>query len=76
MKYLRTLAVIASLAFVVSACNLTISSNNPSATVTPSTGQTHFGVQTKTSGCGAQGGLPRSDTAAGPQRDSGAINKI
>jgi hypothetical protein len=65
MKYLYKLAVIAALAFVVSACNLTISSNNPSATVTSSTAQPHFGVQTKTSGCIAQGGLPDSACTPG-----------
>src|SRR6266516_1825656 len=64
MKYLYVLTVIAALAFVVSGCSLTISSNSPSGTVTPSTGEPHWGIQTKTSGCMAHGGL--ADSACTP----------
>jgi hypothetical protein len=65
MKYLYMLAVIAALAFVVSGCSLTISSNSPSGTATPSTGEPNWGVQTKTSGCMAHGGLPDSACTPG-----------
>jgi hypothetical protein len=65
MKYLYMLAVIAALAFVVSGCSLTVSSNSPSGTATPSTAEPNWGVQTKTSGCMAHGGLPDSACTPG-----------
>jgi hypothetical protein len=69
MKYLYVLTLIAGLALVVSGCSVTISPPGPatssSATVTSSTGETHFGVQTKTSGCLAHGGLPDSACTPG-----------
>src|SRR6266568_4634387 len=69
MKYLYVLSLIAGLALIVSGCSVTISppgsATNPSATVTSSTSETHFGVQTKTSGCMAHGGLPDSACTPG-----------
>lgn len=63
MKYLYVLMVLAVVVVLVSGCNIAISSSNPASTATQA-GMPHFGVQTKTSGCVAQGGLP--DTACTP----------
>src|SRR5437764_11329676 len=69
MKYLYLLALIAALSLTLNACAVTISpsspSSGPSGTVTVSTGAPHFGVQTKTSGCLAHGGLPDSACTPG-----------
>jgi len=66
MKYLSLLTVIAAVLFVLSGCSVTISPTSPSGTGSPSTaGQTPLGVQTKTSGCVAHGGLPDSACTPG-----------
>jgi|SRR5579859_3569762 len=65
MKYFYALLVIAALSLLLSACNVTISGNSPLGTITPSTGEAHFGAQTKTSGCMAHGGLPDSACTPG-----------
>ena len=69
MKYLYLLALIAALSLTLNACTVTIApsspSRSPSGTVTVATGAPHFGVQTKTSGCMAHGGLPDSACTPG-----------
>jgi hypothetical protein len=65
MKYLYLLALIAALSLTLNACTGTISPSSPSGTATVSTGAPHFGVQTKTSGCMAHGGLPDSACTPG-----------
>ncbi|HZU66518.1 MAG TPA: HNH endonuclease [Ktedonobacteraceae bacterium] len=65
MKHvLSALAIIAVLSLLLCGCDVTITSSG-SATATPSSGATHFGVQTKTSGCQAHGGLPDSACTPG-----------
>ena len=69
MKYLYLLALIAAFSLTLNACTVTIAprspSSGPSGTGTVSTGAPHFGVQTKTSGCMAHGGLPDSACTPG-----------
>ena len=65
MKYLSVLIVIAALWLALSGCSVTISPGSPSGTATVSTAEPHWGVQTKTSGCVAQGGLPDSACTPG-----------
>jgi uncharacterized protein YceK len=65
-KYLFLLIMVATLLVALSGCDVTVSTNGPGATSTPSgSGSTpHLGVQTKTSGCVAHAGL--SDSACTP----------
>src|SRR5207302_11458340 len=65
MKYLSVLIVIAALWLALSGCSVTISPGSPLGTATVSTAEPHWGVQTKTSGCVAQGGLPDSACTPG-----------
>jgi len=66
MKYVYMLALIATLAMAAGSCNVTISPSNPSGpgVSTPSGNEPHWGIQTKTSGCMAHGGL--ADSACTP----------
>ncbi|MBV9231846.1 MAG: HNH endonuclease [Chloroflexi bacterium] len=75
MKFLRLLLVIAALSLVFSACNVTITTSNPSggssggasgsgSSGTPSSAEPKWGVQTKTSGCTVRG--PLQDPACTP----------
>ena len=63
--YLSVLAMIAALSLVLSGCEVTLSATSPLGTTTPSSGTPHFGVQTKTAGCVAHGGLPDSACTPG-----------
>ena len=69
MKYLYLLALIAAFSLTLNACTVTIApsspSSGPSGTGTVATSAPHFGVQTKTSGCMAHGGLPDSACTPG-----------
>ncbi len=75
MKYVYLLGVCAALIIAFSGCNVTITTgnppgNNPSSpssnpTSNPSGGEPKWGVQTKTSGCMAHGGLPDSACTPG-----------
>ncbi len=69
LKYLRLLGILAALSIVLCACNTTIPTTNPAGNNTPgsstSSGEPHWGVQSKTSGCLAQGGLPDSACTPG-----------
>jgi hypothetical protein len=68
MKYLYILTILAALLLALSGCEITISpngSNNPFGGATPPSGAPHLGVQTKTSGCVAHGGLPDSACTPG-----------
>ena len=65
MKYFQLLLMIAAVALTCSGCG-SVSITAPPTTTTPSTAsQPHWGVQTKTSGCVAHGGLPDSACTPG-----------
>lgn len=70
-KYLSALMVITILAFMLTGCNVTITPSSASGVPTSSNASTssnsqlHWGVQTKTSGCMATGGLPDSACTPG-----------
>ncbi len=67
MKCLHFLVVIAALTLVLSGCTLTVETNPPgssSSSNKPSGREPNWGVQTKTSGCMAHGGL--QDSACTP----------
>ncbi len=63
-KYLLVLTLLAFVVFASSSCGVTISTNGPGSTPSPSSGTAQLGKQTKTSGCVAHGGLP--DSACSP----------
>ena len=63
MKYLHMLATLVIILLALSACNVTVTTGNP--TGTPAPVQPHTGVQTKTSGCMARGPLQDPDCTPG-----------
>jgi hypothetical protein len=64
VKYIYTLCIAAIVLLALSGCNVNVSTGNQPAS-TPTAAKTHFGVQTKTSGCMARGPLPDSDCTPG-----------
>lgn len=66
MKHLQLLVMIAAFVLVLSGCS-GVSSTYPSTSPTspPSGTQPHWGVQTKTSGCSAHGGLQDAECTPG-----------
>jgi len=76
MKYLYVLIILAALLLALSGCEITISPNNPLGGATPSSGTLHLGVQTKTSGCMAQNGLPDSACTPGALLATGTKDAI
>ena len=77
-KYVFAILVIAALSLTLSGCgSVTInSSSNPSTGTTGSGGTTHFGVQTKTSGCQAHNGLQDSACTPGAILSTGTKDAI
>ncbi len=63
MKYIHMLGTLVIILLALSACNVTVTTGNP--TGTPTAVQPHFGVQTKTSGCMARGPLQDPDCTPG-----------
>ena len=61
-KCLTVLAILVALAVVLGGCQINISGNG---VATPGSGSAHFGKQTKTSGCMANGALPDSACTPG-----------
>lgn len=77
-KNLSALALMLALLVIMSACNITISTNNGpngSATVT-SSGNPQFGNQTKTSNCMAHAGLPDSACTPGALISTATVQQI
>jgi hypothetical protein len=62
MKYIYKLCMVMLISLALSGCSVTVTTSNP--TGTPAVVQPHWGVQTKTSGCVAHGGL--QDSACTP----------
>ena len=82
-KYLLVLILLAFVSFALSSCDVTISTNGPAGTATPSgsgapptSGTAHFGKQTKTSGCVAHGGLPDSACTPGAIFANATVQEI
>ena len=82
-KYLSVLILVATLLVALSGCDVTISTNGPAGTATPSggaappsSGTAHFGKQTKTSGCVAHGGLPDSACTPGAIFPNATVQEI
>jgi hypothetical protein len=67
VKYIHTLCMVAIVLLALSGCNVYITTGNPASTqpATPTAAKTHFGVQTKTSGCMVRGPLPDPDCTPG-----------
>ncbi len=63
MKYIHILGTLMIMLLALSACDVTVTTGNPAGT--PTAAQTHFGVQTKTSGCMARGPLQDPDCTPG-----------
>jgi hypothetical protein len=80
-KQLSALIIIAALLFVMSGCDVTITTNgsHSAATGTPSpppSGTAHLGKQTKTAGCVAHGGLPDSACTPGAIFANATVQQI
>ncbi len=77
-RFLTMLAIIIVLSLLLCGCDVTVTSSGPnsSATATSSSGATHFGVQTKTSGCATHGGLPDSACTPGAIFSSATVQEI
>ena len=65
-------AVVLALGLVLTGCGLL----SPSTSTSQPAGQHQFGVQTKTSGCQAQGGLPDPGCTPGALMDGATVDKI
>lgn len=77
MRYCYLVALIAVLVMVMSGCNVSISTNSlGSSSGTPASTTPHWGVQTKTSGCSAHGGLPDSACTPGAILSTGTKDAI
>ena len=63
MKYIHMLCTLVIILLALSACNVTVTTSNP--TGTPAPVHPHFGVQTKTSGCTVRGPLQDPDCTPG-----------
>ena len=82
-KYLCVLILVATLLAALSGCDVTISTNGPAGTATPSgsaappaSGTAHFGKQTKTAGCVAHGGLPDAACTPGAIFPNATVQQI
>jgi uncharacterized protein YceK len=66
-KYIYSLLLIAALSLAFSGCSSVTITTNPSgsSTTTSTSGEPHWGVQTRTSGCMAHNGLPDSACTPG-----------
>ena len=82
-KCFFVLILLSFASFALSSCDVTISTNGPAGTATPSgsvtppsSGTAHFGKQTKTSGCVAHGGLPDSACTPGAIFANATVQQI
>jgi len=77
-KYIYSLLLIAALSLAFSGCSSVTITTNPSgsSTTTSTSGEPHWGVQTRTSGCMAHNGLPDSACTPGAIIDTATKDAI